>query len=180
MTPVKIVQFVCFETALNSEEFIKRWENYKRSLNSDLHVTLQQSQKENGMFKYIAQHNSSGDELRFSFTKASRPSRIIQVTIKVKQVGGYLVLQEERKNNTHTNESKIFVFLADANIDLETFRQLSGHADLNIYSAYYENCSYAYVLEFFVKNKYVAELLNELKQYTTEIDIYKECTLPVV
>ena len=41
----KIVQFVCFDTTLGSEQFIKRWEQYSRSVNSDLDVTVQQSEK---------------------------------------------------------------------------------------------------------------------------------------
>ena len=90
-------------------------------------------------------------------------------------------MQEERTNDAHVNESKIFAFLISPQTDLNVYRQLSVHAKLNIYEAYYENCQYAYVLEFFVKNKYVAELLESLKQYdTAETGVYKECVLQAV
>ena len=55
------VQFVCFETTLDREQFIKRWEQYNHSLNSNVDVTLQQSE-ENGTFKYIAQHHLASAE----------------------------------------------------------------------------------------------------------------------
>jgi hypothetical protein len=49
---------------------------------------------------------------------------------------------------------------------------------LNIYEAYYENCQYACILEFFVKNSAVDELREQLKQITgAEIGTYTECVL---
>jgi len=147
----KIVQFVCFETTLGSEQFIKRWEEYSRSVNSDQDVTLQQSEK-NGVYRYIAQHRWAAGELQFVFTKAARSSRNPQVGIKAKQAGGYSILQAERMNDAHADESKVFAFLAYPQFDLNIYRRLSTHSKLNIYEAYYENCQYAYILEFFVKN----------------------------
>jgi hypothetical protein len=173
----KIVHFVCFETTLDSEQFIKRWEEYIRSVNSDLDVILQQSEK-NGIFRYVAQHRCNAGELLFVFEKAARSSRIPRVEIKTKPAGGYSILQAERMNGAHADESKVFAFLLFAQVDVNEYRRLSAHYKLNIYEAYYENCQYAYILEFFVKNKYVAELLELLKQHkAAEIGIYKECTL---
>ena len=83
--------------------------------------------------------------------------------------------------DTHVDESKVFAFLTSSKADLNMYKQLSAHGKLNIYEAYYENCQYAYILEYFVKNKYVAELLEQLKQYDVpEIGIYKECALQAV
>jgi hypothetical protein len=71
-----------------------------------------------------------------------------------------------------------FAFLLFAQVDVNVYRQLPAHYKLNICEAYYENCQYAYILEFFVKNKYVAELLELLKQHkAAEIGIYKGCVL---
>jgi len=176
----KIVQFVYFETTLDSEQFIKRWEQYSRSVNSDVDVTLQQSAKK-GLFSYIAQHRCAAGELQFVFTKEGRSSRTPQVEIKAKQAGGYSVLQLEKMNDAHSGESKIFAFLINPQTDLNAYKQLTAHSKLNIYEAYYENCQYAYILEFFVKEKYCAELFEQLKQLDpAEIGIYKECVLQAV
>jgi hypothetical protein len=176
----KIVHFVNFETTLDSEQFIKRWEQYSRSVNSDVDVTLQQSEKK-GLFRYIAQHRCTTSELQFVFTKEGRSSRTPQVEIKAKQAGGYSILQAGRMNDTHVDESKVFAFLTSSKADLNMYKQLSAHGKLNIYEAYYENCQYAYILEYFVKNKYVIELLEQLKQHDVpEIGIYKECVLQAV
>jgi len=159
-----IVHFVRFETRLNTEEFIKRWEDYSWSVNSDRDITLQQSEK-NGEFKYIAQHRCTTGGLNFMFTKAARSPRIRRIEIRANLIGGYSILQEEQKNNIHTTESKILVFLMSASVDLNVYKRLPVHNKLNIFEAYYENCQYSYILEFFVKNKDVTELLEQLKQY---------------
>jgi hypothetical protein len=174
----KIVQFVSFETTLDSEKFISKWEQYKRSVNSDLDVILQQTEK-NGLFRYIVQHYCDAGELQFVFSNAKRPSRIPEVEIKTKQLGGYSMLQTERTNDARSDESKAFAFLVNPLTDLDIYRQLPVNKKLNIYEAYYENCQYAYVLEFFVKTKLVAELQQQLKQFDgIETAIYKECSLP--
>jgi len=175
-----IVHFVSFETALDREQFIKRWEDYNWSVNVDRDITLLQSEKK-GMFRYIAQHRCAAGGLSFMFTKAAKSPRLRRVEIKTNLLGGYSILQEEQKNNTHTNDSKIFVFVVSSMVDLNVYKRLSGQCKLNIYEAYYENCQYSYILEFFVRNKDVTELLEQLQQYdAAEIGMYKECIMQAV
>jgi len=173
----KIVYFVSFETILDSEQFISKWNDYTRSKNIDRNVTMQQSVKKN-MFRYIAQHRCNTGELHFVFEKARRSSRTPEVEIAAKLAGGYSIIQADRVNDTDENESKVFAFLFDPAADLDLYRRLSSNNELNIYEAYFENCTYAFVLEFFVKNEQAAELMELLKQYhITETGIYKECVL---
>lgn len=177
MVKDKIVQFVCFETKLPAEAFITQWEHFNRSVNSDLEVVLQQSEQD-GTFRYIAQHHCSTGELNFAFTKGKKSSHTAEPGIKTKQVGGYIVLQEENVNGVASGESKLFVFLTDPTVDLSVYRQLSAHTKLNIYQAYYENCSYAYILEFFVKNKFLSILQEQLKSlYAHDSVAYKKMSL---
>ena len=98
--------------------------------------------------------------------------------IRKKMAGGYSCLQLECVNEPKADESKILVFTIDPQTDLDTFRQFSVHGKLNIYEAYYENCEFAYILEFFVKNEYAGDVLQQLKILTdfAEAGIYKECT----
>ena len=167
------VQFVCFETALDKEQFLKRWEQYTHSLNSNVDVTLQQSES-NGTFRYIAQHRFASHELQFNFSNEPR-SRIVHVPIKTSQAGGYSILQAERLDDSAHNESKIFVFLTDSIVDLDIFKQLSVPGNLNMYQAYYENCSYSYIFEYFVETENAANIFGKLKQFSNaEIGIYKE------
>ena len=180
MSTEKIVQFVCFETTLNSDLFIPKWEDYTRSDNSNTAVTLQKSEKNNS-FKYIAQHWCSASGFQFVFTKGKKTSRIPEVGIREKQAGGYAVKQLERKDDAHADESKIFVFITNPQTDLNSFKKMPVSAKLNIYEAYYENCQFAYILEYFVKNKFSAELHEQLKQQeAAEIGVYKECVLQAV
>lgn len=177
MGELKIVQFVCFETALNTEQFIIKWEQYNRSVNSDKDVTLQYSENK-GIFKYIAQHRFVAGELQFTFTRAKKSSRIPEPEIKIKQVGGYLVVQSEKTSDAHPDESKVFVFLSGPGANPEAYKQLPNHGKLNIYEAYYENCQYAYILEFFIKGKQLTSLLEQLALLSPgETSVYRECTL---
>jgi len=172
-----IVQFVSFETTLDSEAFIPQWEQYKRSVKSDVDVTLHQGVLKNGTFKYISQHRCPGGEFQFIFEKERRSSKSPEVEVRRKQAGGYSVLQLESKNDPDVDESKLFVFILKPETDLDLFRQFSVHGKLNIYEAYYENCEFAYILEFFVKDEYAGDVLQQLKILTsfTEAGIYKEC-----
>lgn len=173
----KIVQFVCFETTLDTAAFITKWEQYNRSVNSDADVTLQRSAR-NGAFKYIAQHRCTAGELQFIFARAKKSSRLPEVEIKARQAGGYAIVQAERINDAHPDESKVFAFLADPQPVLANYRQLVNHGKLNIYEAWYENCQYTYILEFFVKNKHLLPLLDQLKAlHVQETGVYKECAL---
>jgi hypothetical protein len=176
MREEQIVQFVCFETVLDTDKFIVEWEQYTRHANSDSRVTLQQSEK-NGLFRYIAQHRTAR-EFEFIFTRTRRSkSQTAAVPIKTEQLGGYTILQSERTGDTNHKENKVFVFLTSNQSDLNLYRQMS-YGKLNIYEAYYENCRYAYILEFFIKNEFCNEFIHQLKQYSVEESgVYKECDL---
>ncbi len=177
MVKDKIVQFVSFETSLNEEQFITQWEQYNRSVNSDLYVTLQQSEK-NGRFSYIAQHRCLPGELKFSFTRAKKSSRNPEPEIKARQAGGYLLLQEERAGEVRPNETKVFAFSTDTFTNAVDYKSLAAHGKLNIYGAYYENCQYTFILEFFIKSGSLAPLLEQLETFGTfATGVYKECAL---
>ena len=177
MREEKVVQFVCFETPLNTEQFIAKWEQFTRSADSDLDVKLQQSEK-NGLFKYLVQHRCKSGEFQFVFQRARRSSKTREVPLRVEQAGGYSIVQFTRTTEARRGESKLFVFLIDAPTDLGSYKQLSIPNELNIYQPYYENCRYACILEYFTKDKTAEALMEELKKFTTaEVSIYKECSL---
>jgi hypothetical protein len=173
----KIVQFVFFETILESSEFINEWERFVRSENRDVKVTLQQTPAKNG-FKYIAQHYSAADEFSFVFFRPKRSAKVAEVEIRAKKAGGYILIQEQQLKKTKSDEYKVFVFLTDRPQDFSTYNLLMPDAKLNIYEAYYENCQYTCILEFFVKNSAVDDLRERLKQTTlAETGTYTECVL---
>jgi hypothetical protein len=104
-------------------------------------------------------------------------SRTPKAEIRKKLAGGYSALQMECVAETKADESKIIIFIVDSRTDLDAFRQFCVHGKLNIYEAYYENCEFAYILEFYVKNEYAGDVLQQLKILTSfaEAGIYKEC-----
>ncbi|MEO9023174.1 MAG: hypothetical protein ABI237_15395 [Ginsengibacter sp.] len=178
MTQNTKVQFVLFETILSVEPFIKRWKEYTRSSKSDADVTLQQSDH-NGTFRYIAQHRSNSDGIQFVFTKEKRSSRVAQESIKSNIAGGYSILQAEQLTGVRPNERKVFAFISDPATDLMAYKDLSRDGKLNIYEPYYQNCKFAYILEYFIKSKQAEGLVEQLKNLdTTDAAIYRECKIP--
>lgn len=168
------VQFVCFETTLDKEQFSKRWEQFRHSLNSNKDVTLQQNETE-GRFHYVAQHRFTSSELEFKFSNEGRNSRIVQVPVKSILAGGYSILQANRLHHAASNERKIIIFLSDPRADLKIYKQLLAGGNLNIYEAYYENCRYSFILEYYIKTKDSLAMLDQLKQYDiSDIGIFKE------
>ncbi|HEY1871084.1 MAG TPA: hypothetical protein VGG71_08505, partial [Chitinophagaceae bacterium] len=113
-----IVQFVVFETTLDSKDFFVQWEQYEQSMGNDLNVILQQHVQTNGKFKYISQHKCSSNDFQFIFKKERRSSKLPEAEVRKKLAGGYSVLQRECVNEMKMDESKIFVFIIDTGTNL--------------------------------------------------------------
>lgn len=178
MRDEQIVQFVCFETTLDTAEFIAKWEQFSGSVNrnTDIH---RHASKKNGLFRYVVQQRCLPGEFRFILERKRGPSMATEVTIKAEQVGGYSILQLNRSQKTKADESKVFAFLPNPVADPELYRKMNIPGSFNIYEPYYENCRYESILEFFVKDNLAEKLLYELKEYAhgAEVGIFKECLL---
>ena len=67
----KVVHFVCFETSLDTEEFIEKWKRYTNSL-YDYKKAILQKTSTNTHFRYIAQHRCTSSEFQFICTRLRR------------------------------------------------------------------------------------------------------------
>jgi hypothetical protein len=100
------------------------------------------------------------------------------VSIKVVQEGGYLLSHLARRGDCQPDESKVFCFVQNSKADLKLYQEMTRNGNCNIYSAYYENCRFAYILEFFAKDNRVKEMQEMLTQYGFDhVAIYKECVM---
>jgi hypothetical protein len=170
----KDAQFVHFETELDSDQFVKRWKQYTRSLNTDVKVVLQQSGKP-GAYQYIAQHFIEGAELQFIFSREEPRSKVARARIKTSQAGGYHLTK--KGNHDAGSKTKVFAFIKNPAADMHMYTGLSAYSKPNIWEAYYQNCSFAYILEYFISHHYAEELLDQLKEHKVdESGIYKEFT----
>ena len=166
MTENKKVQFVVFDTVLAAEPFLERWKEYKRSRNSDAHVTIQQA-RHGKSFRYIAQHRISGEEIRFVFSKRTIKAGGPQQSIKLNLAGGYTLLEKANLNSEGRSESKVIAFITDPQCDLRVFRELAENENLNIYEPYYHNCKFEYILEYFVPSDKADVLVEQLQLLDT-------------
>ena len=95
---------------------------------------------------------------------------------KVVQTGGYVPLQMECDTHPAIDETCILAFVRDENANISLCRKLPYHY-LNIYEAYYTNCLYAYILEFYVKEENARTFVGQLKKRLDHVEtgVYKEC-----
>lgn len=171
-----IVQFVSFETTVETNEFTAQWEEYNNRVTGKQEVTLQQEVDGKNLYRYLSQHRFQEDDIQFAFKKERRSAHNPEIEIRIKEAGGYSILQLECDHDTTANDCKVFVFLSTAP-ELKLYKELLSYQYLNIYQAYYESSAYTYILEFFVENKHVPQLIEQLKIHNriSEIGVYKEC-----
>ena len=172
-----IVQFVSFETTVATNEFKAQWEEYNKLVAGKQQVTLQQEIDGKNLNRYLSQHRFEEDDIQFSFRKERRSAHSHEIEMRIKEAGGYSPLQLECDHESAANDCKVFVFLTTAP-ELGLYKELLSYQYLNIYQAYYESCAYTYILEFFVENKHLSHLIEQLKLHNriSEIGIYKECS----
>ncbi|HLG39199.1 MAG TPA: hypothetical protein VI461_05995, partial [Chitinophagaceae bacterium] len=79
--------------------------------------------------------------------------------------------------NETKDDVKVMAFIDHKERELDFYhRQTYRH--LNIYEAYYENCTYNYIMEFFIQEMDASALIEKLKTRPgVEVAMYKECTV---
>lgn len=169
-----ITQFISFDTRLDQEAFDQVWAQLEPAHGD---VVVQQQKAKNNKFRYWAQYNVNPNELDFLFDSPRKGVNAPMGDVRRKNAGGYSFLQRERQEEAGEDESKVLIFLTDPAPNLDSFREFRVHGKLNIYEAYFESCTYSYILELYVKDHYVQDVLNQLKIFTAfaEAGIYKEC-----
>jgi hypothetical protein len=178
-----LVQFVCFETALELDQFTPQWEHFvKESGNKKPESIILQQALSKTKFKYISEHIWPQDDFQFVFMKGRHSEHFPESRVKVVQAGGYTPLQISHKKHDNEDVLKIMLFTANAQTDISFLTNLQTYRSLNIYQAYYESSIYAYILEYFVQEMHAADLLQQLKAQAqgTEIALYRECLVPAL
>jgi hypothetical protein len=177
----KIFQFVCFITNLEPDEFSPKWEHYaKRLITKKADPALQQQVTgTKSRFRYISKHEWTDQDFQFSFMDERRTEHFPEHNVKVVQTGGYIPLYSVRRGPEEDNDVKLIAFIGHNETDIEFYRGLNLYHHLDTYQAFYESCSYGYVMEFIVSEKNADELLLQIKQRTgAETGIYRECFVP--
>lgn len=176
-----IIQFVCFATNLDTDTFIPGWEKFAKKL-MDKHAepSLQQLVTDTkARYRYISQHEWHNSDFDFRFMKDRKSEHFPEQQVKVVQIGGYIPVQFTKRYDADENQVKVFAFLSHNETDIDFYKQLSRNGHLDIYQAFYESCSYGYVLEFFIPDADAEALMLQLKQrLTVEAGVYKECFVP--
>jgi hypothetical protein len=172
-----IIQFVSFETNVNSSEFISQWEGFTREMNKAGDVKLFQEAGNLKRSKYISQHTCFDSEFNFLFKKERRSAHNPEIEMKVRQLGGYSAVQLQYDGDMETEDCKVFLFSNINEAGLNEIRLLTGYRSLNIYKAYFESCTHEYVLSFLTGAAQAGELLQQLKLQNRhcEAGAYKEC-----
>lgn len=173
-----IVQFVGFITTLDSEKFVARWNYYMQQLKtSNAKSTLQQQCGVKNRFKYISQHICPQENFKFAFMNKRDSAHFPEHNVRVVHAGGYVPVQIESNLRDKERNMNVMVFVKNPLAHIDFYRKLSLYSKLNIYQAYYENCSYAYIMEFFVKEMDVTNFVSQLNPGNTNPHISDEAAL---
>jgi len=176
MDNTRIVHFIGFVTNLHFEEFSPLWESYIRRITeaTGKNTVIKIAEKRKNLFRYLSRHESGSTEFRFTYTKSGVPVKFPERKATVISAGGYQLVQQQCPSNTVTNDVKVLAFLPPGETELNFYhRQLYRH--LNIYEAYFENCIYSYILEFYIQKQDAEALVKELKSRNgTEAAVFQE------
>jgi hypothetical protein len=175
-----IVQFVCFTSILEVEKFIAIWEPYAKMLGGDLansHLFEGIATKNGNRFNYVSQHICSAADFKFAFLKERRAKHFPEYRTRIIQAGGYLPVQYPSPYTCGNNDVRIMAFFPQGETPIDLSNQ-EAPVRVNTYEAYFENCAYGTVLEFFVSEQESLSLLQQLKAMTgVEAGIYKDCSI---
>ncbi len=176
-----IVQFVGFITNLGFDEFVVKWEPFtKRLMNKHGDMMLQEQVEKKSRFKYVSQHEWPQEDFQYAFMEGRRSETFPEHFVKVVQAGGYSPVQIEYKQSDN-GLIKVMAFIGHNENDINFYKQLSTRHHLNIYEAYYESCTYGYILEFFTKESQAEDLFRQLNdRIGVEAGMYKESLVPHV
>jgi hypothetical protein len=174
-----IIQFVGFATQLSLEEFSSSWETFAKTFTTvPGDMILQQETGLKGKYKYVSQHECRKQDFSFKFMKGRTSEHFPDKKVKVVQTGGYTVVEIGCHHHDENTDVKIIAFIGHDETDINFYRSLS-YRYINIYQAYYENCAYGYILEFFIAETDAAEFILQLKKRTgIEVAAYRECMTP--
>lgn len=176
-----IVQYVGFITNLTIEEFTPKWDQYAKRLMNKKHepILLEQLAKSKNKFKFISLHKWPDRDFNFTFMNERKTEHFLEHNVKVVQLGGYITSSVKQKGLSEDGDSIVVAFVNHQESDIDFFRNLPFHRHLNINQAFYESCTYGYVLEFISSEKDNEELVVLLKQRPgVETGIFKECLVP--
>ncbi len=171
-----IVQFVCYETSMNTEEFVVQWERFtKRFLSKGIEVSLQEQAVVKNKFRFVSRNVWPQDSFQFVFMEGRLSHNFPEGHVKVVEAGGYTPLQIECAR-AKSDTIKVLVFAKNPQTDIDAYKNITGYRHLNIYEAYYESCKYVYIFEYFVKESALIGFKEQLDAQTslTEIGVYKE------
>jgi hypothetical protein len=175
------VQFVGFITSVAADEFVTRWEPFaKQFIKGHGEMILEQAETK-GKFKYVSQFECPQEDFKFAFMKGRTSENFPDHFVKVAQLGGYTAMQIKYKQGEDSKLVKVIAFISHNENDIEFYKTLPSHKYLNIFEAFYENCMYGYILEFFSAEAQAPDLIQQLKDRVhAESAIYKECLVPHV
>jgi hypothetical protein len=172
-----IVQFVCFVTPLEPDEFIKKWEAHSKKLAADCESMLQEAITDKAKFKYILQYEGGVIDFKFDFMKSRVRETLPDHRARVVNAGGYTPVQVQCSYASIEDDVKVLAFISHQETDLG-FYQNQSYRYLNIYQAYYESCTYGHVLEFLVAPQDAAALIAQLKTRPgIDVNAYKESSV---
>lgn len=145
-----IVQFVGFATNIEKEEFAAEWKGYTETLNTAKTKTTLYGQltAKRSSFRYVSKFEWPESDFQFTAIKEQKPGRFSESKVRVLQMGGYITTEEKTVYNETKNDTTVVAFISHNEYDIAYYEGLPLYSRLIIHQAYFESCTYGYIMEF--------------------------------
>lgn len=145
-----IVQFVGFATNIEKEEFAPEWEGYTETLKAGKTKTTLYGQLagKKSSFRYVSKFEWPESDFQFTSIKEQKPGRFSESKVRVLQLGGYITIEQKDVHNETKNDTTVVAFISHNEYDIAYYQALPLYSRLTIHQAYYESCTYGYIMEF--------------------------------
>ncbi len=182
MKQQKIIQFVGFATNIGINEFMPEWESYSGNFKSNPNTTallFREKIKNKKGFGYISKIEWLQSDFNSTVSNNQKAGRFSEHKARVVQLGGYISIDEKNVYTGRDSHATILALLGHNENDIAYYEDLPLYNQAIIYQAYYENCTYGYVIEFTVPEGDGEMLLQQLSQRPgVEASMYTTCLQP--
>jgi hypothetical protein len=176
-----IIQFVGFATSMGIEEFIPEWESYTGNFKGTKTTALlyREKIKNKKGFGYISKIEWQQNDFNSTLANNQKAGRFSEHKARVVQLGGYICVEEKNIYTGKDSDTTIIALISHNENDIAYYEGLPLYNQAIIYQAYYENCTYGYVIEYTVPEGDGEILLQQLAQRPgVEASIYAASLQP--
>ena len=145
----QVIQFVCFDTAVSTLDFLANWQSYAQGFLSQgiQHITLHESVEREKHFRFISKNTWLTDAFFAVFPDGKMPWSFPVGSIQVTQAGGYYPVHLDQPAPVGSQQTKLLILGKGKSTPLPT--TATSSVTRNVYEPVSKDSRYDFVWELF-------------------------------